>query len=80
MLLLPRQNDRDFLEDVPPELRDELEVVFVDTAEEVLQYALEPAAEAPTRKNGSGGRSKGKAAAAKSGSGPRAARGKAGAT
>jgi len=41
-LLLPRQNERDYLEDVPPELRDELETVFVDTAEEVLQHALQP--------------------------------------
>ena len=44
-LLLPRQNERDFLEDVPPELRDELDVIFVDTAEEVLQHALQPPAE-----------------------------------
>jgi ATP-dependent Lon protease len=44
-LLLPRQNERDFEEDVPPELHDELEVIFVATAEEVLQHALQPPAD-----------------------------------
>ena len=82
-IVLPRQNERELEEDVPPELRDELQIIFVDTAEEVLQHALEPAAEAKVAKNGAG-RSRGKAtaskgAAAKSGTGPRAARGKSGA-
>jgi ATP-dependent Lon protease len=44
-VMLPRQNERDLLEDVPPELRDELTFIIVDTAEEVLAHALEPASE-----------------------------------
>jgi ATP-dependent Lon protease len=40
LVILPRRNERD-LEDVPEELRRELEFAFVDTAEEVLQHALE---------------------------------------
>jgi ATP-dependent Lon protease len=40
-IILPRQNERD-LEDVPEELRRELEFVLVDTAEEVLANALQP--------------------------------------
>ncbi|MCC6179599.1 MAG: endopeptidase La [Chloroflexi bacterium] len=40
-VLLPRRNERD-LEDVPEELRRDLEVIFVDTAEDVLTHALEP--------------------------------------
>jgi len=40
-ILIPRQNERD-LEDVPPELLDSIEIVPVDTAEEVLDQALEP--------------------------------------
>jgi ATP-dependent Lon protease len=39
-VILPRQNERD-LEDVPAELRQEMEFVLVDTAEEVLARALE---------------------------------------
>jgi len=39
-LVLPHQSERD-LEDVPVELRDELELVLVDSAEEVLAKALE---------------------------------------
>jgi ATP-dependent Lon protease len=65
-ILLPRQNEREFEEDVPPELRDSFKVVFVDTAEEVLAEALEPAVAPPSAtKNGAarGGRSRAKAAA-----------------
>jgi ATP-dependent Lon protease len=40
-VVLPRQNERD-LEDVPVELRQELELVLVESAEEVLANALEP--------------------------------------
>jgi ATP-dependent Lon protease len=40
-VILPRRNERD-LEDVPDELRRELEIVFVETADEVLARALEP--------------------------------------
>jgi ATP-dependent Lon protease len=39
MVILPRRNERD-LDDVPPELREEMETVFVDTVDEVLAYAL----------------------------------------
>ena len=42
-VILPRRNERD-LEEVPEELRRQLQVVFVDDAEEVLQHALTPAA------------------------------------
>jgi ATP-dependent Lon protease len=68
-ILLPRQNERELEEDVPAELRDSLNIIFVDTAEEVLENALEPAP-APTasssRKNGTAraSRSRPKAAAA----------------
>jgi ATP-dependent Lon protease len=39
-VILPRDNERD-LEDVPAELRQELDLVLVETAEEVLARALE---------------------------------------
>jgi ATP-dependent Lon protease len=39
MVILPRRNERD-LEDIAPELREELEFVFVDTVEEALSHAL----------------------------------------
>jgi ATP-dependent Lon protease len=39
-VILPRRNERD-LEDVPAELRQEIEIVPVDSAEEVLTRALE---------------------------------------
>ena len=45
-VMLPRQNERDLLEDVPPELREEMTFIIVDTAEEVLAHALEPASDA----------------------------------
>ncbi len=38
-VILPRRNERD-LEDIAPELRKELEFVFVDTVDEVLNTAL----------------------------------------
>jgi ATP-dependent Lon protease len=41
-VILPRRNEPD-LDDVPPELRQEMEFVPVDTADEVLAAALEPA-------------------------------------
>jgi ATP-dependent Lon protease len=40
-VVLPRDNERD-LEDVPSELRRDLDVVLVEVAEEVLARALEP--------------------------------------
>jgi ATP-dependent Lon protease len=44
-VILPRQNERD-LEDVPAELRQELDLVLAESAEEVLNRALEPHAAA----------------------------------
>src|SRR5207302_2512906 len=38
-IILPRRNERD-LEDIPTEVRNELEMIFVDTVDEVLGYAL----------------------------------------
>jgi ATP-dependent Lon protease len=38
-VILPRHNERD-VEDVPPEARQALRFVFVDTAEQVLEEAL----------------------------------------
>ena len=40
-VILPRRNEGD-LEDVPEELRGEMEFAFVDTADEVLAAALQP--------------------------------------
>jgi ATP-dependent Lon protease len=56
-ILLPRQNARELEEDVPAELRDSLTIIYVDTAEQVLQHALEPLPESaparsPRSKNG----------------------------
>jgi ATP-dependent Lon protease len=38
-IILPRRNESD-LEDIPPEVRSELETFFVDTVDEVLGHAL----------------------------------------
>jgi ATP-dependent Lon protease len=38
-VILPRRNERD-LDDIPPELRAEMETIFVDTVDEVLEHAL----------------------------------------
>ncbi|MND00474.1 Lon protease [compost metagenome] len=46
-MILPRRNERD-LEDVPPNLRQEMEFIFADAAEEVVPRALEASAAAPT--------------------------------
>jgi ATP-dependent Lon protease len=42
-LILPEQNKKDYLEDVPTEIRDKLAVHFVKNAEQVLKIALEKA-------------------------------------
>jgi ATP-dependent Lon protease len=47
-VILPRQNERD-LEDVPPELRRDLEFVLADVADEVVARALVPESTAPLR-------------------------------
>jgi ATP-dependent Lon protease len=46
-VILPRRNEAD-LEDLPDEVRQAIQFVFVDTVDEVLDSALEPA---PRRKN-----------------------------
>ncbi|HXM14460.1 MAG TPA: endopeptidase La, partial [Candidatus Eremiobacteraceae bacterium] len=38
-IILPRRNERD-LEDIQPEVRKELEMIFVDTVDEVIKHAL----------------------------------------
>jgi len=43
-VVLPNLNEKD-LEDVPPKVREEMTFEFVDTIDEVLERALEPAAE-----------------------------------
>jgi ATP-dependent Lon protease len=41
-IILPRRNERD-LEDIQPEVRQELETIFVDTVDEVIAHALRDA-------------------------------------
>ncbi|HZC46804.1 MAG TPA: S16 family serine protease, partial [Candidatus Acidoferrum sp.] len=54
-IILPRRNERD-LEDIQPEVRKELEMIFVDTVDEVIRHALrdgdaaQPGAEAVAAK------------------------------
>jgi ATP-dependent Lon protease len=45
-VILPQRNEAD-LEDIPVEVRQALSFVFVETMDEVLNAALEPAAAAP---------------------------------
>ncbi len=45
-VIIPRRNERD-LEDVPEDLRRELQIIPVDAAEQVLARALEPGATKP---------------------------------
>lgn len=40
-LLLPEDNEKDYMEDVPPEIRQKLTAHFVKNAEQVLRLALE---------------------------------------
>jgi ATP-dependent Lon protease len=64
-VLIPRQNERD-LEDVPAVLLQSMEIIPVDTAEEVLDRALEPPVAVPTGKGKTGGKaSRGRGAADK---------------
>jgi ATP-dependent Lon protease len=46
-VILPRRNERD-LEDVAEDLRNQLEFVFVDSADEVIPRALEPVPAEPS--------------------------------
>jgi ATP-dependent Lon protease len=41
-VLLPRRNDRD-LQDIPAEVRNDMQIVLVDTVDDVLERALRPA-------------------------------------
>ncbi|MBI1757559.1 MAG: endopeptidase La [Fimbriimonas ginsengisoli] len=45
-LILPEDNEKDYLEDVPPEIREKLSVHFVKRADQVLRLALEPVSKA----------------------------------
>src|SRR5258708_35742677 len=38
-VILPRRNEHD-LDDIPPELRNEMKTIFVDTIDQVLEHAL----------------------------------------
>jgi ATP-dependent Lon protease len=38
---LPRRNEHD-LDDIPAELRNEMEIIFVDTVDDVLRHVLRP--------------------------------------
>jgi len=40
-LILPKANRKDYLEDVPEEIREQLTVHFVERAEQVLKLALD---------------------------------------
>jgi ATP-dependent Lon protease len=40
-VILPRKNEQDLLEDLPRELREQMEFVFVDDIKQVLDTALE---------------------------------------
>ncbi|MGD0174435.1 MAG: S16 family serine protease, partial [Anaerolineales bacterium] len=44
-VLLPRRNDRD-MQDIPAEVRNDLQIVLVDTVDDVLERALRPASAA----------------------------------
>jgi ATP-dependent Lon protease len=50
-LIIPRRNEPD-IEDVPEHLRKRMEFVLVDSVDEVLEAALEPAEEASRRRDG----------------------------
>jgi ATP-dependent Lon protease len=41
-LIIPAENEKDYMEDVPVEIRDQLKVHFVKHASQVLKLALEP--------------------------------------
>ncbi|GIW43637.1 MAG: Lon protease [Candidatus Binatia bacterium] len=47
-VILPKRNEKD-LEEVPEAVRKEMNFIFVETIDEVLRYALEPAAAAQKR-------------------------------
>ncbi|HET6382352.1 MAG TPA: endopeptidase La [Armatimonadota bacterium] len=41
-VILPERNRKDFLEDIPKEVQEEMEVIFVETIPQALEVALEP--------------------------------------
>jgi ATP-dependent Lon protease len=51
-LIAPKRNEAD-LDELPEHLRKEMEIVFVDTVDEVLEAALEPASSLAARRDGS---------------------------
>ena len=53
MVILPRLNEAD-LDDVPEDVRSELQFVLVDDVREVLEAALEREQEAPEEQEGDG--------------------------
>jgi ATP-dependent Lon protease len=54
-VILPKRNEKD-LEDVPEAIRNSMRFVFVDTVDQVIEHALEPAAaDAPPRRAASAG-------------------------
>jgi ATP-dependent Lon protease len=48
-VILPKRNELD-LEDLPEEIRRQIKFIFVETVDEVLEAALEPAPSTPERK------------------------------
>jgi ATP-dependent Lon protease len=49
MVVLPKRNEAD-LEDIPEEVRNSMGFTFVDTVDEVLEKALEPAPRKPRQR------------------------------
>jgi ATP-dependent Lon protease len=49
IVILPKRNEAD-LEDLPEEVRDSMKFVFVESVDQVLEAALEPAARKTKRK------------------------------
>jgi ATP-dependent Lon protease len=48
-VLLPERNQKDVV-DIPKEIRDEMELTFVSTIEEVMEHALKPGGKPPAKK------------------------------
>ncbi len=48
-IIMPKRNEKD-LEDLPDAVRAEMQFIFVDTIDEVLQHALEPSEQSPQRR------------------------------
>nr|BBH93417.1 Lon protease [Thermogemmatispora argillosa] len=53
-VILPRKNEQDLLEDLPRELREQMEFVFVDDIKQVLDVALEGGLPAPRAEGAEG--------------------------